>query len=169
MNITEQDKLDIEKINSIFKRIEMNDSGYFNTTAEEMYEYQPFMLELLVAYQSLIDIDTFNEMSTIIFLIWEFFSDRKKIRKIKLTEQRFEAMLKRNVDLLKYLEDETNEDERLFVTASDLETLKEKVLFTTIHYKFDNQQYLKAMDWDTKGTLLIGMKSLIQCLEEIGA
>jgi hypothetical protein len=56
----------------------------------------------------------------------------------------------------------------LNITGSDLDHLKSKALLSGIFYRFDTQPILMKMDSGLEGTLLIGMKSIIECFEEIG-
>ncbi len=104
----------------------------------------------------------------IFFIIWEYFRGNENIRHKQLTEQHFERILKRNLEMLKYLEGESDPAELHNITGSDLDHLKSKALLSGIFFMFDTQSSLVKMDITTKGTLLIGMKSVIECFEEIG-
>jgi hypothetical protein len=104
----------------------------------------------------------------IVFIIWEYFRENKNIKNKKLTEQHFERIQKRNMGLLKYLEGESEPKEILNITSTDLDHLKSKAFLTGIFYRFDTQSDLVKIDIATKGTVLIGMKSVIECFEEIG-
>lgn len=69
--------------------------------------------------------------------------------------------------LLKYLEGEPGHEGKLEVIASDLEHLNSKALLTGLFLRFNTQNELINMKPETRGILLIGMKSLIECFEEI--
>jgi len=168
MKISEKDHFELNKITSILNQIDKNEFCYFNITTEEINQYQPFLISMLLGYKIDLKLEEFEEISKVIVLIWEFFRENSKVRKTKLTEQQFEKFHKKNIDLLKYLEVEQNEQEIIFVTKSDLNFLKSKSLLTAIFYRFKNQESLKEMSWKTKGIVLIGLKSLIESLDEIG-
>ena len=70
--------------------------------------------------------------------------------------------------MLKYLEGESDPVEMLNITSSDLDHVKSKALLTGIFYRFNTQSSLVKIDMATRGTILIGMKSVIECFEEIG-
>jgi len=167
MKISEKDQVNLNRIVSIVSRIDNNDFSYFNTTTDEINKYQPFLLSMLLGYKIDLTLEEFEEISKIIVLIWELFKENSSIRKTKLTEQQFEKFYKRNIDLMKYLDGEQNEQEICSVTISDLNHLKSKSLLTAIFYRFKNQQPLMAMPWKMKGIVLIGIKSLVESLEEI--
>ena len=168
MNISEQDKIETIKISEIINKIDKIDNDYFNKITDEMNQYQPFLSSMLLGYQFDLKPEEHGEIIKIGFLIWEYFRENKNIRNKKLTEQHFEKIQKRNIGLLKYLEGESDPVELLNITGSDLDHLKSKALLTGIFYRFNTQAVLVKMDAPTKGTILIGMKSVIECFEEIG-
>jgi len=168
MNISEQDKVEAIRISEIINKIDRIDSDYFNVITDEMNQYQPFLLSILLGYRFDFKPEEVGEIIKIVFVIWEYFRENKNIRHKKLTEQHFERILKKNLGMLKYLEGESDPAELLNITASDLDHLKSKALLTGIFYRFDTQSILMKIDLGTRGTLLIGMKSIIECFEEIG-
>jgi hypothetical protein len=133
-----------------------------------MNQYQPFLLSILLGYRFDLKPEEHGEIIKIGLLIWEYFRENKNIRNKKLTEQHFERIQKRNLGMLKYLEGESDPAELLNITAIDLEYLKSKALLSGIFYRFDTQPIFMKIDSGTRGTILIGMKSIIECLEEIG-
>jgi len=168
MNISEHDKIEAIRISEIINKIDTIDNDYFNVITDEMNQYQPFLLSMLLGYRFDFKPEEVGEIIKIFCIIWEYFKENKKIRHKKLTEQHFERIMKRNTGMLKYLESESNPAEIRHITSSDLGHLKSKALLTGIFYRFNTKAALMKMDTTTKGILLIGMKSLIKCFEEIG-
>lgn len=167
MNISEHDKIETIRITKIITKIDRIDSDYFNVITDEMNQHQPFLLSILLGYRFDFKPEEVGEIIKIVILIWEYFRENKNIKHKKLTEQHFERILKRNLGMLKYLEGESDPSEMLNITSSDLDHLKSKALLTGIFYRFDTQSALVKMDLGTKGTILIGMKSVIECFEEM--
>ena len=167
MNISKQDKIEIEKINAILTLIDNIDNNKANTITDEINKYQPFLISLMLGYRLDMQPEQTEDIIKIVFLIWEFFKECNGIKNKKLTEDQFERLQKRNIGLLKYLEGEPESDEKRYVTSSDLGNLRSKALLTGIFYRFKNQKSLIEMDVETKGIVLIGLKSLIECFEEI--
>ncbi len=69
--------------------------------------------------------------------------------------------------MLKYLEGESDELERLKVIDSDLDHLNSKALFAGIRLFFNTSDTFVKMDNHDKGFLLLDMKCLIECFEKI--
>jgi hypothetical protein len=79
----------------------------------------------------------------------------------------FEEILKKNIQMLKYSEGESNHIDKMKVYSNDLNYLKSKSLFAAIIYKFQNRPILIKMDENNKNSILIGIKSFIECFEMI--
>jgi len=167
MNISEHDKIEVSRISEIVLEIDHIDVEYVNSITDEINQYQPFLLSMLLGYQLDFKPEEFEEISRIVFMIWEYFREANNVKNKKMTEESFEKLEKRNIGLLKYLEGESDPVEKLTITSSDLGHLKSKALLTGIFYRFDTRSPLLNMNPKTKGILLIGMRSLIECFEEI--
>lgn len=73
----------------------------------------------------------------------------------------------RNVYMLKYFEGEQSRNSKLEVISADLENLNSKSLFTEVIFQFNQKVPLLNMKNETRGIILVGLKSLIECFEEI--
>ena len=89
------------------------------------------------------------------------------VKKRELTEIQFERVQKRNVDFFKYLDGETSEKDFNNTTSMDLGNLQSKALLTGVLLRFNTVPILLNMNYETKGIVMIGIKSLIECFEEI--
>ena len=143
------------------------DGQYVNTESDIMSQQQPFIISLLLGYNHGLKAPELEEMMKIIFLIWEYFKDMKQINEVKISESQFERIHQRNIYMLKYFEEEKDESEKLDFVDSVLRHLNSRALFTGVLYQFNQKQALLDMRDKERGILLIGLKSLIECFEEI--
>lgn len=167
MNITNNDKIEVNRISELIIKVDKIDAEYVNKISSEIYQYQPFLLSILIGYKDDLRLEELEEVMKIYFIIWEQFKEINIIKSKKLTEQQFDRLHERNIELLKYLDRETESKEQLDVILSDLNNLESKALLTGIHFRFDSQSTLVKMDKRKKGIILIGLKSIIDCFEEI--
>lgn len=94
----------------------------------------------------------------------------KKVEQIehkKISETQFERIQQRNVYMLKYYEGEKGKNAKMNVVAADLMHLKSKSLFTGILFQFYYKSVLININEENRGIILVGLKSLIECFEEI--
>lgn len=167
MIISEEDKKESVKVSLLLKRIELMDGQYVNTESDIMSQQQPFVISLFLGYNLDLKALELEEMMKIIFLIWEYFKGIKQINEVKISESQFERIHQRNIYMLKYFEKEKDESEKLDFVDSVLRHLNSRALFTGVLYQFNQKQALLDMRDKERGILLIGLKSLIECFEEI--
>jgi len=167
MDFSEKDKTDTKKIGTILSQIDNMDGNIANRITDEIYQYQPFLISQMLGYRLDTQPEQTEDIIKIILLIWEFFKNCNGIKNTNLTQYKYEKMVKRNINLLMYLDGESSAAERQYVTSSDLSNLRSKALLAEIFYRFENQKSLLEMNIEAKGATLIGMKSLIECFEEI--
>ena len=167
MRVSEKDMQEVAEIGKLLNRIDSIKPQYITSTSEQMEQYQPFMLSMLMGYQYDMRTEEVDEILKIYFLIWEYFKDKKNIKNRELTEFQFEKAQKRNVEFFKYLDGETSEQDFNNTTSIDLGNLKSKALLTGVLLRFNTIPILLNMNYDMKGIVLIGIKSLIECFEEI--
>ncbi len=108
-----------------------------------------------------------EEIIKIIFLIWEFFKKHPQTEIAKITETQFMRIQQRNDYMLKYFEGEQSENSKLEVISADLKNLKSKALFTGVIFQFNQKIALLNIKNESRGVILVGLKSLIECFEEI--
>ena len=68
---------------------------------------------------------------------------------------------------LMYPEGEPTGKQKSVIIGSDLDSLQSKTLLTGIILRFKTNQTLLGIQSERAGIVLIGMKTLIQCMEEI--
>lgn len=167
MKISEKDKKDTIRVSEIIAKINKIDADYANSESDVIFRQQPFLISLVLGYQLDLKPNEMEEMTKIIFIIWEYFKQIKIVRRVKVTQSLFEKIQLRNMHLLKYIEGEPGHERKSNLIAFDFEHLNSKALLAGLFLRFDTQNDLITMKAETKGILLLGMKSLIECFEEI--
>lgn len=167
MIVLENDKKESTKISELIKKIDAIDENYANSESDVISQQQPFLISLILGYRLDFGINELEEVTKIIFLIWEYFKGNRQIQNIKISENQFEKIQNRNIHMLKYFEGEMGQEAKIDLVSSDLGHLKSKALLSGIFLQFNRKYSLKKMKSEEKGSVLIGMKSLIECFEEV--
>jgi hypothetical protein len=167
MIISKEDKEENLKVGQLIKKIELIDENYVNAESDIISQKQPFLISLILGYRFDLKPLELEEIMKIIFLIWEFFKKHHRAEIAKITETQFLRIQQRNVHMLKYFEGEQSKNSKLEVISADLENLKSKSLFTGVIFQFNQKVALLNMKTKTRGIILVGLKSLIECFEEI--
>lgn len=167
IKLSGKDFSETDEIEKLLKKIDSVDEQYISSTYEEMQQFQPFLLSLLLGYQDDLNTIELNEIIKVYLIIWEFFKEKRNIKKRKLTTIQFEEVQKRNIGFFQYLDAEKSEEDFINTISIDLQTIKSKALIAGILFRFDTTPVLSNLKSDLKGMVLIGIKSLIECFEEI--
>lgn len=167
MIISKEDKEESLKVGQLIKKIELIDEKYVNEESDIISQKHPFLISLIIGYRFDLKPLELEEIMKIFFLIWEFFKKYHRIEIAKITETQFMRIQQRNVYMLKYFEGEQSKNSKQEVISSDLEHLKSKSLFTGVIFQFNQKTALLNMKSETRGKILVGLKSLIECFEEI--
>lgn len=162
MTEKEDDKIEFLKVEQLLNKIEQIDGKYVNKESDLISKKQPFLISLLLGYRFDVKKLELEELMKIIFLIWEYFKTSPQIGKTKISKSQFERIQKRNVHMLKYFQGEQGQSAQLELIASNLEHLKSKVLFSEVIIQFNKKDALLNMNGETKGIILVGLKSLIE-------
>jgi hypothetical protein len=143
------------------------DADYVNTVSDEIFEMQPFFLSVLLGYSYDVSMDELEEIMKIYFIVWEYFRSNPNVQKKRVTGSFFNKIQQKNIEMLKYTEGEPEENEKLEIFSYDLQNLKSKSLLAAIFLRFNERAVLVNMDFNNKGAVMIGIKSFIECFEEI--
>jgi hypothetical protein len=98
-----------------------------------------------------------------------FFLNSKAARSKQIKAAQFQRILDRNIALLAYMEGEPTGKSKTRLVESDLQSLASKALLTGLILRFDTRPALTEMEPRQRYGYLLGMKSLIECFEELGA
>lgn len=167
MTLSEEDKNESLRVGQLIKKLELIDEGYVNTESDLIFKKQPFLISLLLGYSYDVKGHELDEIMRIIFLIWEFFKNQNQINITKISEAQFERIQQRNIYMLKYYEGEQGDKDKMEFVSADFKNLKSKSLFGGIVFHFFDKSPLLEMEKESRGIILVGLKSLIECFEEI--
>ena len=149
------------------RKIDRMDAAYVDAVSEEIFKMQPFFLSVLLGYSYDISLVELEEIMKIYFIVWEYFRSNPNVQKKHVTESLFNKIQQKNIEMLKYSECETKENEKSEIYAYDLQSLKSKSLLTAIFLRFNERAVLVNMVISKKGAIMIGIKSFIECFEKI--
>ena len=122
-------------------------------------------MTVLLGYRLDVTTEELEEIKRIYFLIWEFFKMKRKVPTYKITETDFEKAQSRYMQMLKYVEGESDQKEITNIYTYDLERLKSKALVTAVLLRYNTRPVLKKMDMDIKGIIFLGIRCFIECFE----
>ena len=126
LDISESDKIEIEQLRPILDNINNIDLATADKIMDEIYHNQPFMLSVILGFRFDLLPEEHGEVIKMGMIIWEFFKDKNGIKTKRVTQKQFERLQKRNIYLLKYLEGEPDQFDKLNITAIDMNKVKSK-------------------------------------------
>lgn len=146
---------DFKRINLILEKIERlsNDFDYANHSTDELYIYQPFLLSVMMGYKFDLKADELEEALALYTVIWEYFKIHPKVKTSQVTENQFEHFQDLNIKMLN--------------KADPTELEKTTILQAVLFEKFRNRPALMNMETQTKAALMIGIKTMIDCFEDL--
>jgi len=151
----------------IIIRVDAIDEFYVNTESEILSKKQPFLISLLLGYRFDLNEFELEEVMKIIFVIWEYFKKYDKVNKVKISKRVFEKKQKGNMQMLNSIEDNVDTNYKNDVITSDLNNLKSKALLVGVLSIFNHKKALIDLDEEKKDVIIIGMKSIIECFDDI--
>jgi len=167
IKLSGKDFIETDEVGKLLKRIDSVDKQYVSSAFEELEQFQPFLLSLLLGYHLDLNTSELDEVIKVYLIVWEYFKDKRNIKERQLTEMQFEEAQKRNIDFFKYLDTERSKEDFINTTSINLENIQSKALIAGILLRFDITPVLSNLKGDMKGIVIIGIKSLIECFEEI--
>ena len=166
MQITEKDNSEINRVSKILLFVDKMDLKYAERESDEIFRKQPFILSLILGYRFDLNQEGYGEVIKLLYMIWEYFKVFEKIGSRQVTEEQYERITARNLQMLKYYVGEPGEAEKSALVESDLNHLDSKTIWTAVIFRFKNNETLLNLKEEIKAAVLIGTKTLIECLEE---
>ena len=166
MKFKEQDYLEVEEVHEILNRTNRLGQEDMERICDRMVSYQPFMMSLLLGYQVDLPKDAFEDVFKIVLAIYLYFERLFDLTTYQILERDFEEHHNINIAFLKYLEGESDKENILLLEEKDLSKIQSKALLTGVIMMLNEQTGCKRMNDEQKGIIYIGMKSLIECLEQ---
>lgn len=165
--ITDKEAQEVKEVSALSDIVNNIDVAYINAATDEMYKHQPFVLSLLLGYRVDLQPDEFEEIGKVIFLIWEYFKKRSKVKARQISEVQFNAKQDQLISMLKYIEGAKNSTKGKRIVIDDFKNLTSTALFAGVLVRFDTREPLHSMNKEKRAILLAGMKSLIECFESL--
>ncbi len=167
VHLTQNDFNETDVLAGVLLKIDQIDENYVNVITDEIFKFQPFFLSTLLGYHQDVSMEQLEEIMKIYFVIWEYFVPKARIKTKQITEADFYKAENKNIGMLKYCEGELIEDNQTSIYADDIQKLKSKSLWTAVLFRFNERPIINKMDTEIKAPVLIGIKSFIECFENI--
>ncbi|MFO7863045.1 MAG: hypothetical protein R6U85_03510 [Salinivirgaceae bacterium] len=164
INFSKKDVEEQIELTQTAKKIDQIDDEYFNRLSDEIFEHQPFFMTVLLGLRFEVSLNELDEITRIYFIIWEYFRKNPTILKTKVTESMYNEVLLKNVNMLKYSEEEANPKN---IYSQDVQRIKSQSLMSIVFSRFRDRQILADIDIEKKGLAILGIKSFIECFEII--
>lgn len=145
---------DLDRIISIFDNITKheNDRKWAETVTDELYIYQPFLLSVMMGFKFDLSPEELAEATTLHIAIWEYFKIDPKVKSKKITMDQFQRLVDSNMQLQ---------------AKKPQDIIEVALLFNVIIERFGKRPVLSRMKTQSKGQLIIGTKSFIECFQEL--
>lgn len=167
MQFTDTDFGQTDRVAELVRFCDTADIKTLEQVTDEIYRHQPFLISLFMGYKDDVDMLQLDEVLRVLIIIWLFFKEHENVKSSKITVNTFEARQMKNVRFLKYLDGEPSKQDQDNIIDANLGALESKALFTAVLFKFKEGPALKKLHPEPSGIMLLGMKSLIECFEDI--
>lgn len=165
----EINRKDLDKaivVKGLIHKMDIIEIDEVNAISERVVKNQPFIMSMLIGYKYDVKGAQLDDIMKMLFVIYLFFEKySKSINSRQIDSIQFESILTRNKHFLKYFSEEKTNQGQLELNKQYLSNLRAKSLFTGILVMSKTLVNFKQINADSKGIILIGMKTLIDCLE----
>ena len=167
MELSKSEINEANEVADLMFKIDNWDAEYINSISSEILQYQPYFLSVLAGVRLEITEEELEEFTKIYFLIWEFFRKNENVLTKKVTEADFNKVLDKQVDMLRYMEGEPTQKEKGKVVSYDFEKIKSRSLLAAVLLRYSESPVIVKMDMQMKGHIFIGIKSFIECFDNL--
>ena len=165
MDIKQRDFNELNIVKKLIKKVENLDLIEASNLSERIVKNQPFIMSLLIGYKFDVKEEELEDIMKMLFVTYLFFEESTEINKKQIDSKIFEERQTLNVKFLKYFSEDQNDENKSETNKHYLSNLRYKSLFTGLLLMSNTQKYFKSMDGELKGIIMVGMKTLIDCLE----
>jgi hypothetical protein len=169
ISISEKEILDTRRLAAIIMNVEseQNDIVFANTVADELYLHQPFVLSMMMGYKMDLLPRELDAVINLYIIAWEFFKNEANVRTLQITRQHYERVEHEKVRMLQKADAAHSHNKRMNLFTDHLNQSSSKALLALVYKEFNENEVIGKMDIQTRGILLIGLTSVIQCYENI--
>jgi hypothetical protein len=159
--------IDLTAIHHIASRIVNHDNDYISRLMEEFVIFQPILVSKIVNFSRDLSPEESEEVISLYLIMWGVFRQYPECRETTITQDHFESVRERNISMFKYLDKE--DDAGFFgeIVRTDLKKLNHGILMQYTGGCLQTWPVLCRMNINDYCALLIGVKSFIECMEEI--
>lgn len=158
---------DLKIIHHITERINNYDSDFISRLMSEATEKQTFFAFSIVQFTGDLEPKASEDILSLYLGVWGLFRNYPGCRQTAITRQQFERVQQKNISMFNYLDGE--DDNKLFdqVVFDDHQRLKHNAVMQYVSHCFKTFPSLTAMEMNDYCVQLIGIKSFIECFEEL--
>ncbi len=158
---------DIKTIHRIAERINNYDTDYISRLMSEAAGKQAYFAASVMQLTGDLEPEASEDMLSLYLAVWGLFLQYPGCCETEVTQQQFERVQQRNISMFNYLEEE--DDIKLFgqVVHDDHKRLKNEAIMQYVSHCFQTLPSLIQMEMNDYCVQLIGIKSFIECFEEI--
>jgi len=166
-HINKKDLKDTAKVASLIRMIELQDQVYFLKVLDEMHEFQPFLLSVLIGYQYDLTPLQHEKVIKIFALIWEYFGDHENLRKKQIRESDLKQIVAGSLHTLQSYDKETSTDGKNAAFNEDMARINATKLYLAIFYLINSDKEFDNMGVIERTYLAMGLKHIIECIEAL--
>ncbi|EAY27853.1 hypothetical protein [Microscilla marina] len=160
------DSTNIAEVERITAMIDNITPDYVHKISDKLYKYQPYLISLVLGDQVDFTPLEAEEMLKFYLMLWEYYQDKKNIKKVPLSAEKFRQKQSKNIEYFNYLEKESKEGAE-FATNINIANTHSKYLLGAILKRFQTRPVLVNMPHQNRVVFLISCKSLVECFDDI--
>lgn len=134
---------------------------------DEIENYQPFMLSFFFAYKEQLNMAQMAEFLKVMLVMWLNFRKKPNVKKKEIAKQQFKDTLLANIGFLETLEKESSQEVCVLLIKENLSNFRSKGLLSVLFDMILNGKHLSRMDKSLSTSILLSIKSMIMCFEEV--
>lgn len=167
MEFTQDDYREAEDTHRMLTNLDRLESEETEELIDDVYSKQPFLVSLILGYKTAFREERSVEITKLILLVYQYFELKNLIGEEQITPELFERKQQKNISLAEYAGSDADENEKVEKVTADILGLKSIVLLACVWVAFDAKKPLMYMSMDDQEPVLMALKSLIECFEEL--
>jgi len=122
ITVSAKEIADTKRLAGIITDVEkkQNDFDFANRSTEDIYQYQPFLLSVIMGYKMDLPPAPLDALVKLYIILWEYFKNEPNVRKVTITQQQYEKAEDSQVSKLQTLDRLTSAKQKETAIANDL-------------------------------------------------
>ncbi|MDZ4682052.1 MAG: hypothetical protein SH848_13370 [Saprospiraceae bacterium] len=134
---------------------------------DEIEKYQPFVLAFFFAYKEQLNLAQMSKFLRVMLVMWLHFRKKPNVKQKEIKQQQFKDTLLANLEFLETLQKESSQEVCVLLIIENLSNFRSKGLLSVLFDMILNEKYLSRLDKSLSTSILLSIKSMIMCFEEI--